>query len=98
SDLKLETFRLQQQAMMQRTDGPRVIDEVHGSDILYESRSEFFTVEGTSGNAATAGNPSGRVRVVIQPREDPKAPPKPADAPAGLKPAERLSTPSSGSR
>ncbi|MGD9945754.1 MAG: lipopolysaccharide transport periplasmic protein LptA, partial [Burkholderiaceae bacterium] len=43
-DGKLETFRLQQQAMMQRTDGPRVIDEVHGSDILYESRSEFFTV------------------------------------------------------
>lgn len=68
-DGKLETFHLQQQAMLRRTEKDRVVDEVHGSDILYESRSEFFTVEGTSGAAATAGNPAGRVRVVIQPRE-----------------------------
>src|SRR5690606_23999717 len=44
-DGKRETFRLQQQAMMRRTENERVVDEVHGSDILYESRNEFFTVE-----------------------------------------------------
>jgi len=97
-DGKLETFRLQQQAMMQRTEGSRVIDEVHGSDILYESRSEFFPVDSSTGQAATPGNPSGRVRVVIQPREDPNAPPRPPDAPANLKPADRLSTPQPRSR
>ena len=97
-DGRLETVRLQQQATMQRTDGSRVLEEIHGSDILYESRTEFFTVEGgagTTGTGATAANPSGRVRMVIQPRtsaggQAPAAPTAPAAPPASLKPAERL--------
>jgi len=92
-DGKRETFRLQQQAMMRRTENERVVDEVHGSDILYESRNEFFTVEGASGTAATPGNPAGRVRVIIQPRDAaPGAPPAPGEA-TPLKPAEQLAPP-----
>ncbi|MBX3612768.1 MAG: lipopolysaccharide transport periplasmic protein LptA [Burkholderiaceae bacterium] len=92
-DGKRETFRLQQQAMMRRTENERVVDEVHGSDILYESRNEFFTVEGTSGTAATPGNPAGRVRVIIQPRDAaPAAPAAPGEA-TPLKPAEQLAPP-----
>lgn len=98
-DGKLETFHLQQQAMLRRTEAGRIVDEVHGSDIVYESRSEFFTVEGARGAGATAGNPAGRVRVVIQPREEGGA--AEGGAAAGdasgpatpLQPAERLGTP-----
>lgn len=99
-DGKAETFRLQQQAMLRRTAGGRVMDEVHGSDILYEARSEFFTVEGKGEAGATPENPSGRVRVVIQPREDPaSAPAAPAANPANattLQPSERLDVPGEG--
>ncbi len=89
---KLETFRLQQQAMLRRTEHERVIDEVHGSDIFYESRNEFFTVEG--GAAATGpGNPAGRVRVIIQPRETGTAAPPAAGEATTLKPAGQLAPP-----
>ncbi|MCO5106836.1 MAG: lipopolysaccharide transport periplasmic protein LptA [Burkholderiaceae bacterium] len=95
-DGKLETFRLQQQAMMRRTENERVVDEVHGSDILYESLNEFFTVEGAGGAAATPGNPAGRVRVVIQPREPAPAGPRPPAEATPLKPAEQLAPPRGG--
>ncbi len=93
-DGRAETFRLQQQAMLRRTAGGRVMDEVHGSEILYEARSEFFTVEGKGEAGATQENPSGRVRVVIQPREDPA--PAPAGNPTTLQPSERLDVPGEG--
>lgn len=91
---KLETFHLQQQAMLRRTENGRVLDEVHGSEILYEARSEFFTVEGTRGAAATAENPGGRVRVVIQPREGPAS--GTPSGPASGAPSVAPSGPTSG--
>ncbi len=92
-DGKAETVHLQGQAMLQRTENGRVVDEVHGKDILYESRTEHFTVEGGDARSATPDNPGGRVRVVIQPREDkPGATPKPA-APVPLKPDRRIEVP-----
>ncbi|RPH66609.1 MAG: lipopolysaccharide transport periplasmic protein LptA [Burkholderiales bacterium] len=95
-DGKLETVRLQQQAMMRRTERERVIDEVHGSVILYESRNEFFTVEGTGAAAASPDNPAGRVRVVIQPRDDGPAPQRGPGEATTLKPAEQLAPPRGG--
>lgn len=95
-DGKLETFRLQQQATMRRTEKDRILDEVHGSDILYESRSDFFTVEGAPGGVATPDNPTGRVRVIIQPREQRPDPGRAPGEPATLKPADRLSPPAGG--
>lgn len=87
-DGRLETVRLQEQAMMQRTDGRQVLDEIHGGDILYESRTELFTVDSAGSSAASPVNPSGRVRMVIKPRKPGDAPP--AEPPARLKPAEQL--------
>lgn len=87
-DGRLETVRLRQQAMMQRIDGRQVLDEIHGGDILYESRTELFTVESDASGAASPVNPSGRVRMVIQPRKPAESPA--AEPPAKLKPAERL--------
>jgi lipopolysaccharide export system protein LptA len=43
-------------------------DEVRGSRITYDGRTEFFTVVGGGRDAATANNPEGRVRAVIQPK------------------------------
>jgi len=92
-DGKAETVHLQRNAMLQRTDDGRVVDEVHGKDILYESRTEFFTVEGGDARSGTAENPGGRVRVVIQPREQkPEAAPKPS-APLPLKRDDRIEVP-----
>ncbi len=48
-------------------------DEVRGNVINYDGRSEFFTVLGGR-QAASPGNPDGRVRAVIQPRGNPPVP------------------------
>lgn len=42
-------------------------DEVRGNYISYDSRTEYFTVTGGAGPAAS-GSPAGRVHAVIQPR------------------------------
>ncbi|MCL4184276.1 MAG: lipopolysaccharide transport periplasmic protein LptA [Burkholderiaceae bacterium] len=89
-DGKAETFRLQQQATMRRTEKERVLDEVHGSEILYESRNDFFTVEGARGAGASPDNPGGRVRVIIQPRDESPASSRAPGSPASLTPAEQL--------
>lgn len=44
-------------------------DEVRGNYISYDSRTEFFQVTGGGAAAATADNPKGRVRAVIQPKK-----------------------------
>jgi len=85
-DGKSETVKIQQKANLKRLEKERVVDEVHGSLIVYDSRSEFFTVEGGGPASATPENPTGRVRVVIQPREAEQ----PAAGPAPLAPAQRL--------
>lgn len=76
-DGKAETVRLREAAQLRRTSDGRSVEEIHGTDIRYESRTGFFTVQGgTAGSAAgTPENPTGRVRVIIQPREtsDPSA-------------------------
>lgn len=88
-DGRQETVRLHERAALRRLDGERVTDEVYGSLITYDSRTEFFTVDGGGQPAATANNPQGRVRVVIQPKQTEPTPP----APARLQPAERIASP-----
>ena len=85
-DGKTETVRLQERASLKRLERERVIDEVHGKVIVYDSRNEFFDVQGGGAAASSPENPSGRVRVVIQPRN---APAEPA-APGTLTPARTL--------
>jgi len=68
-------------------------DEVRGDYISYNAVTEFFQVIGGGKSAATAANPQGRVRAIIQPK--PKDGPGPA-RPAGsveLKPSESVQTP-----
>lgn len=47
-------------------------DEVLGSHITYDGRTEFYNVRG-GGETRSANNPDGRVRAVIQPRNNPQA-------------------------
>lgn len=85
-DTRTETIRFIGSATMRRTRGSTVTNEVSGAVILYDSRSEVFTLE--AGNASP--NPSGRTRIVIMP---PAQPDDPASAPAPglpLKPSTTL--------
>lgn len=75
--------------MFNRATMKRGQDEVHGNYISYDADTEFFQVIGGGTKAASAGNPQGRVRAILQPK--PKA--KPAASPAvPLKPSEKLDT------
>lgn len=94
-DGKADQIRLHNNAGLKRLDGPRVTDEVYGSLIVYDARTEFFTVEGGGAQAASGTNPRGRVRVIIQPREagsESRGDAAPA-APARLTPADRITAP-----
>ncbi|HEX7952148.1 MAG TPA: lipopolysaccharide transport periplasmic protein LptA [Burkholderiales bacterium] len=70
----------------------RGADEVRGDYIAYNAVTEFFQVIGGGKSAATAGNPQGRVRAVIQPKPKPGAPASAAGA-VELKPSESMQTP-----
>jgi lipopolysaccharide export system protein LptA len=65
-DGREEVVRIQQGAQLRKLERNRVTEEIHGNLIVYDSRTEFFTVDG--GAASPPGNPGGRVRAVIQPR------------------------------
>jgi len=54
----------------------RAGDEVRGDYILYDQRTEFFSVRGGKGPS------SGRVRAIIQPRSAPERSPAPPSTPA----------------
>ena len=71
-DEKNERVELHENAQVVREK-----DEVRGSYILYDQRSEFFSVSSAKGAPAAAA-PGERVRAVIQPR-------KPAPAAKGEK-------------
>ena len=83
-DQKKDLVQLFNQASMKRG-----LDEAHGNYISYDGKTEFFQVLGGK-EAATANNPHGRVRTVIQPKQKTDAP---AAQPASLKPAESIANP-----
>lgn len=76
--------------MFNRASMKRGPDEVRGSYISYDAVTEFFQVIGGGTKAATADNPAGRVRAILQPK--PKVKPG-AAAPVPLTPAEKLGAP-----
>jgi lipopolysaccharide export system protein LptA len=80
-DAKAETVKLIQRAQLKRLEKEKIADEVYGAQINYDAKTEFYSVE--SGPAGqTAQNPSGRVRIVLQPKITDAAPEsaKPAEA------------------
>lgn len=67
-DSKTDTIRFVNKASVKRLRGSTVADEVTGALITYDNTAEIFTVAGGA-SAATATNPTGRVRAVLSPRE-----------------------------
>jgi lipopolysaccharide export system protein LptA len=83
-DGKAEKLQMFNRAYLKKAN-----DEVRGNYISYEVETEFFRVVGGGKKAATAANPDGRVRAVIQP----KVKEQPAAAPLPLKPATDVANP-----
>jgi len=79
---KLQMFK---RALLKRSS-----DEVRGDYISYDSGTEFFRVLGGGKQAASANNPDGRVRAVLQPKPRTEPPP---GAPVTLKPAADVAAP-----
>jgi lipopolysaccharide export system protein LptA len=70
-----DIVKLQQRANLRRVEKGKLADEVFGSVIVYDAKTEQYSVD-SGASAQTSENPSGRVRMVIQPRT-PEAPVKP---------------------
>lgn len=90
-DTRTDTVRFIGNANVRRTRGTTVADEVTGAVIVYNSRTEVFTLEG----GTASPNPSGRTRIVMMPRPQPGD--DAASAPAGnnlpLQPSTTLTPP-----
>lgn len=86
-DTRTETVRFIGNATVRRLRGTAVAEEVTGAVIVYDSRTEVFTLEGGSASP----NPNGRTRIVMMPRVQPgdEAASAPA-APLPLKPSTTL--------
>lgn len=69
-DGKAEVVKMFSRAKMRRLDGTRLIDEIEGEFISYDSRKEFFSVNNNSSGTSKSGG--GRIRATIQPRAEPK--------------------------
>ena len=96
-DGKTDTIRFVTNAAVRRLRGSTVADEIAGNIVSYNSIEEVFSVSG--GAAATPGNPSGRVRAVLTPREGSAAAAEAAAAAASQpSPPLRLSPSLGGSK
>ena len=74
-DGRADTLRFIGNGAVRRLRAGTVADEITGASILWDNTAEVFRVEG---GAATAANPTGRVRAVLSPRaEGPASPPTP---------------------
>ena len=89
-DGKADLIRFIDRAVIRRYRGSVLADETAGSTIIYNNVTETVSVAGGS-TAATPNNPSGRVRTVLTPRDQPAAPDASASQPGiALKPSTAL--------
>ncbi|HMN92873.1 MAG TPA: lipopolysaccharide transport periplasmic protein LptA [Hydrogenophaga sp.] len=89
-DSRRETVRLLGGASLRRYRGTELSDEAQGGEIVYNSASEVFSVQGGT-EGRTAENPTGRVRAMITPA--PRSEPgqaTPPESPASLRPSTRM--------
>ena len=92
-DSKADTVRFVNAAVVRRLRGGVVADEVTGSVVSYDNTTEVFSVSGGAA-AVTPGNPGGRVRAVLTPREGtPAAAEAASQAAPALTPSTSLGTP-----
>ena len=95
-DSKAQTVLFVGRAVLRRYRGSQLNDQSVGSEILYNSVTEVFTVKGGDASKTTA-NPGGRVRAMLTPiPEEEKAgnaPAAPSADPAKLRPSSKIVEP-----
>lgn len=69
-DGKTEIVKLFSKAKLTRLEGTKVTDQVEGAFISYDSKAEFYTVNNMATGESKPGG--GRIKAVIQPRNDAK--------------------------
>ena len=98
-DGKTDIVKFINNASVRRLRGATLADEINGNLVTYDSTSEVMNV---SGGSATTANPSGRVRVVLTPREGTEAAAEAAQAAASsvgpLKMTPTLPPPKAGDK
>jgi len=85
-DGRADTLRLVGNGTVRRLRGGQVADEITGATIIWDNGAEVFKVEG---GAASATNPTGRVRAVLSPRPEAASAPAASAAPS-LAPSRKL--------
>jgi lipopolysaccharide export system protein LptA len=90
---KTEVVRFIERANVRRLEKEKVMDEIQGKIVIYDSRNENYTVEGGSTESATGSNPSGRVKVTIQPKNTDASP---AASGSSVKPSATTTKPAVG--
>ena len=86
-DGKRDFTTLTRRALVRRLQGlSRVIDDVRGSVITYDGQNDFYTAVAGK-DVAGPGNPTGRVRAMLSPRNGAAAPLNGAPAPLAPQPA-----------
>jgi lipopolysaccharide export system protein LptA len=105
-DGKTEVVRFIDKANVRRLEKEKIMDEIQGKIVVYDSRNENYTVDGGNPESATGSNPSGRVKVTIQPKNTdeestkatsatspkPSSPKQPPPANAPLRPDRSLNS------
>ena len=66
-DSRQDVVKFTRSASLRRFSGAVLADETTGAQITYDNKTDVFTVDGGAQNR-TAGNPTGRVRAVLSPR------------------------------
>lgn len=85
-DGKADTVTFSQRAQLRRLRGATLVDQISGALIVYDSRRDLFTVDGSSSKPVSGTLGSGRVRAVLTPK--PQEVPNPAPVP--LRPSASL--------
>ena len=89
-DSQADTVKFTGEAVLRRYRHAKLNDETSGSTIVYDNRTEVFTVDGSAAGR-TPTNPSGRVRALLTPNPAPNAAnPAPATAAPRLQPSTGL--------
>lgn len=83
-----DTVKLIEKAVLRRYKGAALNDQTNGSVIVYDNKTDIFTVDGGAPSSGQAQTSTGRVRAMLTPNA--AATPAPA-APAGPQPRLRTS-------
>ena len=79
-DSQTDTVKFIKRAVMRRYKGAAIADETAGALIVYDSLTDIFTVD-AGAKTRTPGNPGGRVRAVLAPRNNASEPSSKAPTP-----------------